>query len=483
VKTTLSERDGNTVKLDVEVSSQELQEAFDARLKKLAREVRIPGFRPGKAPMMMIRQRFGDEAIITEAVEDALGEWYASAAQEAEIDPVEQPKIEVGEETPVLGGSLTFTATVTVMPEVELGEYKGLEVPKATVEVADHEVDTQVERLRSESAELRPITDRPVRTRDFVTVDFSAKLDDKPVPGLEASDFVFEVGAGRLFPEIEVQTIGMNVDEERTFDLTIPEDVGGEEVGGKAVDFTVKVKEIKEKELPGLSDKWASEVSEFETLLELRQDIRQKLEASKNYTAEQQYRSLAVQAATDNAVLDLPEVVINEQAQEMIGDFVRSLQAQGGDIREYLAATGTTGQQMLEDFKPQAARNVKTGLVLDAVAKAEGIEANDEDVDAAIAEMAGAARTDAETLKAGLEKNDRIQSVKWQIIREKAADFVVANAVAIAPPEPQVEAAESDEEQAAAPSVEAEPAQPEPETTEGESADVADSEAATGEEA
>ena len=459
MKTTLSEREGNTVKLEVEVSGDELQEAFDAKLKKLSREVRIPGFRPGKAPMTMIRQRFGDEAIITDAVEDSIGEWFAAAAMELELDPVERPKIDIGEELPELGKPLAFSATVTVMPEVVLGEYKGLEIPKEPTEVKDEEVDAQVERLRNEFAELRPVTDRPVKTGDFVTADFRASLEGEPVQALEANDFVYETGAGRIFADIEVQTLGMNVDEERTFPLVLPEDFGGEEAAGKTVDFTVKLKEIKEKVLPKLSDKWASEVSEFETLLELRLEIRNKIQGAKTYQVEQQFRAQAVQAASDNAQLDLPDIVVLEQAQEMVGDFARSLTQQGGDIKAYMDATGVTVEQMVSDFKPQAARNVKTGLVLDAVAKAEGLEVSDAEIEAAIREMATAARTDADALKAGLEKNNRIEPVRWQLLRDKAANFVAANAVAVEPPaiveEPAaVEGAEADESPAEKPSEE-----------------------------
>jgi trigger factor len=450
VKTTLSEREGNTVKLEVEVSSEELQEAFDAKLKKLVREVRIPGFRPGKAPVTMVRQRFGDEAIITDAVEDAMSGWFAAAAIELKIDPVERPQIDVGEELPELGKPLTFTATVTVMPDVELGEYKGLEVPKEEAEVKDDEVDAQVERLRNEFAELKPVTDRPVKSGDFVTADFRATIDGEPVGSLEANDFVFETGAGRLFAEIEVNALGLKPEEEKTFKLTLPEEWAGEDAAGKTVDFTVTVKEVKEKVLPKLSDEWASEVSEFTTLEELRQEIRGKIQGSKSYGVEQKFRAQAVQAASDNASLDMPDVVILEQAQEMVGDFAQSLAQQGGDIRSYLEATGITVEQMIADFKPQAARNVKTGLVLDAVAQAEGLELTEAEIDDAVAQMAAASRSDAATLKASLQKNNRIEPVKWQLLRDKAADFIAAQAIAVAPPVKEAEEA--------APAVEAAPA-------------------------
>lgn len=478
MKTTLSEREGNTVKLEVEVSSEELQEAFDKRLRELTKEVRVPGFRPGKVPAAMLRQRIGDEAIITDTVESAMNDWFAAAVAETGIDPVDRPQIDVGEDLPELGKPLSFTATVTIMPEVELGEYKGLEVPKEPAEVLDEEVDGQFERLRNEFAELRPVEGRPVRRGDFVTADFSAALEGEPVESLAAADFVFEAGAGRLFPEIEVQTLGMNVDEEKTFKLKLPAEAAEAEVGGKEVDFTVKVKDIKEKVLPPVTDKWASEVSEFATLLELRQEIRSKIQGAKTYQSEQRFRSLAVQAAADNAKLDLPDVIVTEQAQEMALDFTKSLAAQGGDVRQYLQAAGIGAEQMIEDMKPQAARNVKTGLVLDAVAQAEGLEVTDEDITAAIRQMATAARTDAAALEDNLRKTDRLDPIKWQVLREKAADFIAEQAIAVAPPEPQEAAEEEEAEEAAEPSPEApeESAEPLPEAAE-ESAEPAAEEA------
>jgi trigger factor len=458
VKTTLSERDGNTVKLEVEVSGEELQEAFDTKLKKLVREVRIPGFRPGKAPATMVRQRFGDEAIITDAVEDAMGGWFAAAAMEANIDPVERPQIEVGDDLPELGKPLSFTATVTIMPEVELGQYKGLEVPKFPVEVKEQEVDAQIERLRNEFAELNPVTDRGVKTGDFVTADFRATLDGEPVGSLDANDFVYEVGAGRLFAEIEVNTLVLKPEEEKTFKLTIPEDWAGEDAAGKTVDFTVKVKEIKEKVLPQPSDEWASEVSEFKTLAELRDEIRNKIEGARVYAVEQQFRAQAVEAAAENSQLDLPDVVVTEQAQEMLVDFVKTMTQQGGDFRAYRESTGYTADQIIEDFKPQAARNVKTGLMLDAIAQAEGLEVTDEDIDNAIAEMAAASRQEAAALKASLQKNNRIEPVRWQLLRDKAADFVAANSIAVEPPAaPAVEAAPAEDSPAEVASAEAAP--------------------------
>lgn len=270
-----------------------------------------------------------------------------------------------------------------------------------------------------------------------MTVDLRASLEGAPVEGLDASDFVFEVGGGRIFPEIDEQIVGMEPDTERSFPLTLPEGVGPAGAEGKTVDFTMVLKEIKEKVLPRPTDKWASEVSEFGTLLELRLDIRKRLEAGKSYASDQRFRSLAVKAVTDNATLDLPDVVVHEQAEELVADFKRSLESQGTTLEAYLEATGTTVEQMIEDLKPQAAGNVKTGLVLDAVAKAENIEAPDEEVSAAVARMAAAAKVDAKAFEARLRKSGRIEPVRWQIVREKAAEFIMESAVGVAPPPPE----------------------------------------------
>jgi trigger factor len=430
VKTTLSEREGNTVKLAVEVSSEELQEAFDSNLKKVAKEVRIAGFRQGKVPLAMVRQRLGDQAILIDAVEESMGRWFASAALELGVDPVDQPQIDVGDEVPELGKALSFTASVTVMPEVELGQYKGVEAPRDSDEMTTEEVDAQMDRLRNEFAELKPVEDRTVQNGDFVTADFQAEVEGQPLEGLEAADFVFEVGAGRIFAEVEEAAVGLGAGEAKTVPVSLPEGFPGEHAG-KTADFTITVKEVKEKVMPPLTDLWASEISEFPTLLELRQEIRGKMQAGKTYSADQRFRSLAVKAATDNAKLDLPDVVVREQAEELLSDFKKSLEAQGGDFDNYVAATGTTPQQMVEDLMPTAANNVKTGLVLDAVAKAEGLEATDEEIQAAVAQMAAAGRVDAKTFDERLRKTGRIQAVGWQIRRDKAADFIAANAVAL----------------------------------------------------
>ena len=447
MKTTLSERDGNTVKLAVEVSSEELQEAFTARLRQLGREVRLPGFRPGKAPLTMVRQRVGDEVILVDAVEEAMPAWFAKAAAELGLQPVDRPEIKLDgeDQIPELDKPLGFTASVTVMPEVVLGEYKGVEAAKEPSDAKDEEVDSQMDRLRNEFAELRPVSGRPAQTGDFVTVDFHATLDGETVEGLEATDFVFDLGGNRMFPDVEQQVMGMSTGEEKTFPFAVPEGFP-DDLGGKTVDFSIALKEVKEKVLPPLTDLWVSEISEFPTLLELRQEIRSKISVGKANSSDQLFKARAIKAAADNATMELPEVVVREQAQEMLADFVRSIESQGGSLQGYIEATGTSVEQMIEDMKPAANNNVRTSLVLDAVAKAEGIEATDEEVGTLVSQMAAATKADVKSLANRLRKGGRLEALKEQIARDKAADFIVSNAVAVAPePEPEPADAAADE--------------------------------------
>jgi trigger factor len=432
VKTTLSERDGNTVKFAVEVSSEELQEAFNTHLKKLSREVRIPGFRPGKAPVAMVRQRLGDEYVLTETVEESMAGWYAQAVIELGLEPVDRPEVDAGEDVPELGKPVSFTAAVTVMPDLVLGEYKGLEVPKESSEVQDSEVDSQMERLQNEMAELRPVSDRAAQMGDFVTVDFHATSDGKPVEDLAADDYVFEVGGDRMFPGVAENLVGMSAGEERTFPFPVPEGFPGD-AAGKTVDFVLSLKEIKEKVLPPLTDQWASEVSEFATLLELRLEIRGKIAGGKAYAVEQQFRANAVKKAVDNAGIELPEVVVLAEAEELLADFKSSIEQQGGTLEGYVEAMGVTAQAMLEDIKPQAANNVKTKLTLDAVAAEEGLDVTDEEVGAVVAHMAVSGKVDAKVLENRLRKSGRLENLKGQLIRDKAIDFIVKSAVAVAP--------------------------------------------------
>jgi len=426
------------VKIEVEVTPEELTEAFETKLRGLAREVRIPGFRPGKAPVTMVRQKFGDEAILADAIDEAMNLWFAQAVFDLGLEAVDRPEVKMEEESPALSKALEFGATVTVMPDVILGEYKGLTVPKESAEVTDEEVEAQFERLRNEFAELRPFAGRVVQKGDFVTADFRASREGSPVTDLEASDYLFEVGGERMFPAVSEQLVGINAGEERSLPLTLPEEGFGD-LSGKTVEFSVAVKEVKEKVLPRVSDQWASEVSEFATLLELRKDIRARLQAAKSHLSEQRFREAALAKAVEQVTIDLPEVVIKREAAEMLTDFKSSLEARGASLEGYVEATGVPFERMIEDLVPQAANNVKTRLVLGAVARAENLEVSDAELTPVLGRMAAASKMDSKTVEARLRKSGRLELLREQLLHEKAADLIAKSAVA-GPPEAKPDA-------------------------------------------
>jgi len=434
VKTTVSEQGQNVVRLDVEVSDEEVRQAREATLQKLSREVKIPGFRKGKVPRNLLLQRFGDETLAHQMLDDYLGRWYAEALRESGVEPVDRPEIDFDEQ-PEEGKAFAFRADVTIMPTPELGEFKGLEVPREATVVADEEVDQQVRRLQEEFSELRPVEDRPVQAGDFVTVDFSGSLDGEPVSNTGADDYVLEVGGGRLLPDLEQAFVGMQAGEEKVAPVAFPEGYAAEDLAGRTVDFTIRAKEIKERVLPALNDDFAKDVSEFETLLELRLDIRKKLQGVKDGAVERRFRNAAIERATANAQLELPPVVVDSQAAEMLEDFARSLVQQGTNLEQYLSFSGNTLEQMLTDLRPQAEVTVKTGLVLDEVARAEELEVADEDLAARLEQMAAMARVEPPELRSRLEESGRIIGIRQQLLREKAADLIVQQAVPVAPPQ------------------------------------------------
>lgn len=442
MKTTAGEKVGNEVKLEIEVSTEEVQEGVDATIKQLSREVRIPGFRKGKVPTGMIVQRFGMEAIIQQMLDNRLSSWLMEALTEADIDPVDRPEVDF-EEAPEEGGPFTFTAVVTVMPTAELGQYKGVEAARPEAVVEDSEVDERVERLREEFAELQGVGDRAAETGDFVTITAEGYRDGESVANTRLDDYMFEVGGGHLLPDLETGVVGLKIGEEATIPVAFPDDYHAEELQGVTLDFSVTVKDIKAKFLPPFNDEFAKDVSEFETLLELRLDIRSKLQAAKDSAADRRFRAAAIDAVAAGITVDLPPAAIDRQAREMVDDFARSLSMQGGDIRGYLQATGSGVEELVQQMLPEAETGLRTSLALDAVAAAEGLDVTEEQLDERLARLAVAGKVEASELRSRLEQSGRISEIRQQILRERAADLIAENAVAVAPPEPTADEPEA----------------------------------------
>ncbi len=453
LKTTVGEKVGNDVKLEIEVSPEEVHDGIAATVKQLSREVRIPGFRKGKVPTGMIVQRFGMEAISQQMLDDRLSPWLLEALTEAGLDPVDRPEVDF-DEAPEEGKPFSFTAVVTVMPTAELGEYKGVEAPRPDATVLDSEVDERVERLREEFAELKAVGDRPAAEGDFVTVSAEGYRDGDVVANTQLDDYMFEVGGGHLLPDLEQGVVGMKIGEEATIPVAFPDDYHAEELQGASLDFKVTVKDVKTKSLPPLNDEFAKDVSEFETLLELRLDIRNKLQGAKDSAADRRLRAAAIDAVAAGITVDLPPAAIDRQAREMVDDFARSLSMQGGDIRGYLQATGSGVEELVQQMLPEAETALRTALALDAVAAAEDLEVSEEEFDARLEKLAAAGKVEASELRSRLEQSGRISEIRQQILRERAADFIAENAVAVAPEESaddQAEAVSADDEQEGSP--------------------------------
>jgi trigger factor len=444
VKTTLTEQEGNAVRLDIEVSDDEIRQGVDETVANLAKELKLPGFRKGKVPQRLVVQRFGMEAVIHQMLEDRLPVWYGEALKETGIEPVDSPQVDFDAE-PEVGKAFSFHAVVQVMPKPVLGQYKGLEVPKAEAEVKDADVDAQVERLRQDVAQLRVVDLRAAQEGDVVTADFAGSLEGEGIEKATLTDFTLELGSGQFLPDLENGLPGMHVGEEKDLAVSFPEDYPDEDVAGKTLDFHVTLKEIKEKVLPPLNDELAKDVSEFATLLELRLDIRRKLQSMRDNMVTRQFRALAIKQAVDLATVDIPAPVVDRQAESLVDDFGRSLELRGGKFEDYLEATGATVEQMLVDVRPDAVTTVKTGLVLDAIAAKEGLEVSDDDLEATVAALAKAGGQDPAVLRSRLEESGRIGSIRQNLLREKAGDLIVESAVAVAAPSPSEPATEVDE--------------------------------------
>lgn len=425
----------NKVRLEVEVSPEAVREGVEAKVRELGRKVRVPGFRPGKAPRRVLENHLGRDYIYFEALQERLPNWYSEAVLETDIRPIDRPEIEFDDPISEEEG-FKFSATVPVRPEAKLGEYKGLEVPKREVEVSDEQVDEQLEQMRSQFATLAAVEDRPVREGDFAVIDFKGeRMTGGPLEGGEAEDYMLEVGRGELLPDFEKEIVGMKAGERKRFGVTFPMDYAEESLRGQSVLFNVHVKEIKERELPPLDDEFAKEASEFETLEELRAAVREQLEESARQRAEGEFRGRVLEAVAERAEVEVPEVMVHEKAHEMVESFERSIRAQGMQPEQYYQLAGTNHGEMEERVRPDAEDTVKKELVLDAVALAEGIEADEEAVMHEIGHIAEGTDRSPEEVAETMRRNGTFSLLEEELSRQRALDFLAENAVPVPMPE------------------------------------------------
>ena len=365
----------NMAKLTIEVPVEEFEAAIEKAYQKNKNKINIPGFRKGKAPRKMIEKMYGAGIFYEDAANIVIPTAYSKAAAECGENIVSQPEIDV---TQIESGKpFVFTAEVALKPEVTLGEYKGLEVEKAVIEVAEAEVDAEVDKEREKNARVTDIDDRGVEKGDMIKLDFEGSVDGVPFEGGQSKDYPLTIGSGSFIPGFEDQLIGAKIGEDVEVNVTFPEDYHAEDLKGKAAVFKCKVNEIKVKELPEADDEFAQEVSEFDTLAEYRDDIRAKLLDRKTNDAKRAKETQVVDKAVENAQMEIPDAMIKEQVRRMADDFTRRIESQGISFEQYMQFTGMTPDKMLEQMRPEAEKRIKNSLVLDAIAKAENIEISD----------------------------------------------------------------------------------------------------------
>jgi trigger factor len=378
METTVKELPDSRVRVDVDVDPKDVDRSINRTAQQLGRDMKLPGFRKGKVPAEMVVQRLGREAVLTQALESSLGDWYERAMAESGINPVGDPKLDLSQ-LPEQGEPLRFSIEVAVRPKAELGEYKGLEVGREEPEVPEEAVEGEINRLREGFARLNPV-DREAKEGDVVLIDYEGKIDGGPFEGGAARDYLLELGEGRVLPELEKGIEGAKAGDQRRVSVPFPDDYPAEEVAGKNAEFGVAVKEVREKELPELNDDFAAEASEFDTLDELRADISDKIEQILNRQIAERFREAALDAAVDKAKVELPDAVVKARSEEMWRRVERQLERQGMEPENYLQLQGKTREEMIEQARPDAERALKREAVLEAIADAENIEITEEDM-------------------------------------------------------------------------------------------------------
>jgi trigger factor len=439
VKTTVTELPESRVRVEAEVAAEELERRVQATARALGRDMRMPGFRKGKVPPPVVIQRVGREVVLDETVRDALGRWYLAAIDSAGIHPVGDPDLDVGD-LPPEGQPLTFTIEIGVRPVATLGEYKGVEVPRREAAADDAAVDAELDSLRERMARLEAV-ERPATKGDFVVMDYVGSVDGEPFDGGEGRDQLLELGSGRLIPGFEEGLEGATAGEERTLDITFPDDYPAEHLAGKAAQFAITVKAVQAKQLPELDDEFASDAAGLDTLDELREDIASKLREAEERRIESEFREAVLDAVAANATVQIPAALVDARARELWERMLHTLAHQNISKEAYLNFSGKTEEEILAEAKPDAEQALRREAVIAAVVEAEGIEPSDGDVLDALQATAARENTTPEKLRDRLDKNGRLDDLREDLAQRAAVDFLTEQAKAV--PAPPAEPAES----------------------------------------
>ena len=415
----------NMAKLTIEASAEDLEKAIEKAYQKQKNQISIPGFRKGKVPRQMVEKMYGKEVFYEDAANELIPDAYDKALAECEEDIVSSPKIEV---TQIEAGKpFVFTATVALKPEVKLGKYKGVKIDKIDTEVTEEEVDAEINKERENNARNITVEDRPVKDGDITTLDFEGFVDGVAFDGGKGENYPLTIGSGAFIPGFEEQLIGAEIGKEVEVKVTFPEDYQAADLKGKDAVFKCTIKEIKEKELPELDDEFASEVSEFDTLAEYREDVKKNLTEKKEKDAKNAREEAAVKAAVEDAEMEIPEAMLETQQKQMVDEFAQRITMQGLSMEQYFQFTGTSYQQMVEQVKPQAEERIKSRLVLEAVAKAENIEVTEDDYEKELETMAEVYQMEVDKVKELMGEREK-KNVMQDLAVRKAAEFVAENA-------------------------------------------------------
>ena len=413
----------NMVKLTIEVPAEEVEKALNAAYQKQKNSISVPGFRKGKVPRAMIEKMYGVEVFYEEAANNLMQNSYAAAVEESGVDVVSRPTVDVVQIEK--GKSFIYTAEVAVKPEVKLGKYKGVNVTKANVKVTAAEVKEALEAERNKNARTVSVT-RAAKLGDTVMIDYEGSVDGVPFEGGKAENSPLELGSHSFIDTFEDQLVGHKAGEGVDVNVTFPEQYHAAELAGKPALFKVKINDVTTKELPKLDDEFASDVSEFETLAEYKEDLKKQLEEKKAAEAKREQEDEAIAAIVEASEMEIPEAMIQTQCEDMVNEFAQRIAQSGLTMEQYMQFSGQTVQGLMDQVRPEAETRIKTSLVLEAIVKAEGIEATDADVDAEIEKMAGMYGMDVEQLKGYMGEAEKA-SMKNQMAITKAVEFIMEN--------------------------------------------------------
>ena len=424
MKVTAENGENQQVTLTIEVEAAEVSKAVERAVKRLANRVNIPGFRKGKAPRKIVESNVGMDALLQEAFDLIAPKAFSDALDEQKIDPVTRPDIDVV--TLEDGKDLVFKATVTPRPEVKLGEYKNLKVEKAAAEVSDEDVEKQLKNFQDRQGKMVEAPEGAVvENGDFTTLDFEGFVAGEAFEGGKGQDYPLQIGSGSFIPGFEEQLVGAKVGEEKEVNVKFPDEYHSAELAGKDAMFKCTVRSIKHKELPEIDDELAKKVSTFQTMEELKADIRKNLLETAEKKAENDHKSAVIEQATENITVEIPAVMIDNRVTTMIQEMAMRLEQQGMKLEQYLQYAGTDIAKIREDYRETAEKNVKTDLMLEEVAKAEDIKVEAKDLDAEVAGMAAAYGATPQQVQKIIKEQGRIGDLAASVLRKKTAQFII----------------------------------------------------------